>query len=115
MDAEATLPLPALDTFEPFRGCCPACRADVLVVTVDGAECVVDVAEVLEAFACPSCAQVALRGHVRSDCSRCKLTGVIGVALPLRGVAINSRGAVRSYRGARVEGEAVHSFHTCRG
>lgn len=97
----------------PFRGLCPRCGEEVLAIDVNGREVVVDIPEVLAVFPCPLCAQVAGRGHVRSDCARCHRTGWIGEPLPLRGVALDAAGRGRSYRGARVEGEAVHVFHTC--
>ena len=97
----------------PFRGLCPRCGGEVLAIDVNGREVVVDVAEVLETFPCPLCAQVAARGHRRSDCPRCYLTGWIGEPLPLRGVAVDPAGRGRSYRGERLPGEAVHVFHTC--
>lgn len=112
---EATLQLPGLEPTEgPFRGDCPSCGTEVLAIDVSGHELVVEVAEVLETFACPNCAQVAARGHRRSGCTRCGETGVIGEELPFRGVAVDSIGGARVVRsGDRREGEAVHVFHSC--
>lgn len=114
----ATLQLPGLaegcEPLEPFRGACPGCGCRVLAVEVDGAEVVVEVAEVLEAFPCPSCAQVARMGHARSECRRCGMSGWIGEPLPLRGVAVDAVGRARRFDGRRFEGEAVHVFHACR-
>jgi hypothetical protein len=102
------------DALEPFRGACPSCGRRVLALEVDGAEVVVEVAEVLEAFPCPLCAKVAGMGHERSECPRCALSGWIGEPLPLRGVAVDARGHARLFDGRRFEGEAVHPFHSCR-
>lgn len=114
---EATLQLAGLEAPEPFRGDCPRCGIEVLAVDVAGREVVVDVAEVLEAFPCPSCGQVSGRGHRRSGCDRCGLTGWIGEPLPLRGVAIDydrgGRGRVFARVRGRTDGEAVYVFHTC--
>lgn len=107
------LQLTGLEVLEPFRGACPSCGARVLALEVDGRELVVEVAEVLEAFPCPRCVDIARRGHVRSECPRCALSGWIGVPLPLRGVAVDARGRARLFEGLRVEGEAVHVFHAC--
>lgn len=78
-------------------------------------EVVVEPEEVLEAFECPSCAQVANRGHERSDCARCGKSGTIGEGLPLRGIAVDAAGCARLFTGGREEGEAVHPFHACAG
>lgn len=111
---EATLQLSGLEVLEPFRGECPRCGLAVLALDVAGVEVVVDVAEVLEAFPCPSCLQVANRGHERSECDRCGKTGWIGEPLPLRGVAVDyDAGRARLFTGTRHEGEAVYVFHSC--
>lgn len=114
---QAALQLFGLETIEPFRGDCPRCGVDVLAVELaDGAEVVVDVAEVLESFPCPQCAQVAGRGHERSDCDRCGKTGLIGEDLPLTGIAIDPAGRARVYRrseGRPQDGEAIHLRHVC--
>lgn len=114
MAAEQTLQLDGLEPDEPYRGSCPGCGAEVLALELDGLEVVVDLDEVLEEFVCPACAQVAGRGHVRSDCPRCSKTGYIGEPLPLRGVAVNyDTGTVRLFTGERQEGEAVYVYHGC--
>jgi hypothetical protein len=101
------------EALEPFRGACPSCGRRVLAVEVDGREVVVEVAEVLEAFPCPSCAQVAGMGHERLlRCWRCN-GGWIGEPLPPRGVALDAMGHARLFEGRRSAGEAVHRLHAC--
>jgi hypothetical protein len=102
------------DVLEPFRGECPGCGARVLALEVHGCEVVVEVAEVLESFPCPSCAKITRMGHTRSECPRCALSGWIGQPLPPYGVAVDARGRARLFEGGRSEGEAVHIFHACR-
>jgi predicted RNA-binding Zn-ribbon protein involved in translation (DUF1610 family) len=102
------------ETLAPFRGACPSCGLDVLAVDVDGREVVVEVAEVLEAFPCPACAQITGRRHARlSWCWRCGSTGWIGGVLPLRGVALDAEGSARVFTGRRRVGESVHVVHAC--
>lgn len=107
------------DAAEPFRGECPGCGDRVLAVTLGGREVVLEVAEVLERHRCPQCAQVEAKGHRRSECSRCGLSGWIGEPLPQSSdgrpvaVALDPRGWARWFYGARVEGEAVHLLHDC--
>lgn len=107
------LQLAGLEVLGPFRGACPRCGVRVLALEVDGAEVVVEVAEVLEVFPCPSCAKIEAMGHERSECPRCALSGWIGRPLPLRGVAVDGGGRARLFEGWRAEGEAVHVFHAC--
>lgn len=107
------------DAVDPFRGECPSCGTRVLAVEMQGREVVVEVTELLERFPCPQCAQVEAKGHERSECSRCGLSGWIGDPLPQSrdgrpvAVALDPRGWARAFFGARVEGEAIHPFHDC--
>ena len=97
----------------PTRGPCESCGELVLTVELDGERVPVDAREVLETFPCPQCEQVAGRGHERSGCSRCGGAGVLGTQAPMRGVRLDPVGRAALYVGRRVEGEAVHRFHTC--
>lgn len=104
----------------PFRGDCPTCTGhddegvEVLVVDVAGVDVVVEIAEVLETFPCPQCAQVQAKGHTRGVCWRCGNSGVVGEELPGFGVAVDADGRARYFTGGRGEGEAVYVEHVCR-
>lgn len=100
----------------PFRGDCVRCFAEVLVVCIAGADVVVEVDEVLEAFPCPTCKSVADHGNSRSgSCSRCFDSGVVGERLPVFGVALAADGSARYFTGGRPsEGEGLHVEHVCR-
>lgn len=99
---------------EPFVACCPVCRAEVLQVWCAGREVVVEVREVLPAHDCVACRQVALRGHIRSSCDRCHMTGIVGEPVPLRGVALDEDGRAREYRKRQFRrGECVLRYHAC--
>lgn len=104
----------------PFRGECPKCAdvfdepVEVLVVEVAGVDVVVELAEILEIFPCPQCAQVEAKGHTRGVCWRCENTGIVGVELPPFGVAVDADGTARYFTGSRGEGEAVYVEHVCR-
>lgn len=99
----------------PFRGDCPRCWEEVLVVEVAGADVVVEVMEVLETFACPQCQQVELKGHERGLCLRCGNTGIVGERLPPFGVALGADGHARYFTGGRpAEGEGLYVEHLCR-
>jgi hypothetical protein len=97
---------------EPFAGECPRCHEGVCVVRLDGLDVVLELAEVMEAHACPD---VAARGKTkRQRCWRCWNTGVVGEPLPMAGVAVSEHGDARAWGGgARREGEAVHRPHFC--
>ena len=110
------VPTPAeLEPAPPMLGDCPRCSAEVLIVELaDGRDVVLDPAEVLARFRCPDCDQVAARGHVRSGCLRCRLTGWIGERLPDVGaVRVDALGVGRHYRGRRTVGDAIHRVHVC--
>lgn len=100
---------------EPFRGACPSCSADVLIVELaDGHDVVLEPREVMPRHRCPICAQIEDKGHRRSDCVRCGLTGYLGERLPdVGGVRVDGEGVGRAYRGRRGEYEAVHRRHVC--
>jgi ribosomal protein S27AE len=85
----------------------------VLALDVDGRELVVEVAEVLPQFVCPSCAKIAAMGHRRSQCPRCGLTGWLGEPLPAVGVALDAAGRARWFtiESGREAGEAIHRLH----
>jgi hypothetical protein len=102
-----------LHELPPFRGSCPRCSAEIVVVELGGEDVALEVREVLEVFACPQCSQVSQKGHTRVRCWRCSDTGWVGVPLPPRGVAISEAGGVRAFDGWRLEGEAVYVPHRC--
>jgi predicted RNA-binding Zn-ribbon protein involved in translation (DUF1610 family) len=98
----------------PFRGACPRCHGEVLVVELDGEDVALEVAEVVEVFECPLCSGVQARGQARGqECYRCRDSGWVGEPLPRLGVAISEAGVVRVFDGWRVEGEGVYVFHSC--
>lgn len=99
----------------PFRGDCPRCWAEVLVVEIRGADVVVEVDEVLETFTCPQCRSVASHGGERGLCLRCDNTGSVGEPLPPFGVAVDADGVARYFVGGRpAEGEGIYAEHLCR-
>lgn len=110
LDLGDLVPLPLLDE-------CSACGVPVLLILVRGREIAVDPIEVLERFPCPTCAQVAAKGHVRDGiCQRCLNTGMVGEPLPLGCVALAADGNGRLINGRkRAEGEAAHRPHRCEG
>jgi predicted RNA-binding Zn-ribbon protein involved in translation (DUF1610 family) len=102
------------EALAPFRGTCPRCRFEVLVVDLAGEDVALEVAEVVEVFECPLCSGVQARGQARGQaCYRCGDSGWVGEPLPAFGVALTEAGSVRVFDGWRVEGEAVYRVHCC--
>lgn len=104
--------------YEPFRGECPACGQDVVVVRMAGEDVVLEVVEVLPSMRCPRCAGNVAQGHTGSDprstgCWRCGGTAVIGQDVPSVGVAVGESGSARLFTGDWRRGEAVHNLHAC--
>jgi hypothetical protein len=52
---------------EPFRGECPACHQDVVVVRLAGEDVVLETTEVLPEMRCPRCAGNVAQGRLGSD------------------------------------------------
>lgn len=106
------------DPLHHARSECEQCGGPVLAVVVNGELALVDVAEVLPIAPCPFCAAVLCRGHERLACSHCRLSGVIGEPLPLRGVVISEDGRARVWTRrydskVRRRGDAIHRHHAC--
>jgi hypothetical protein len=104
--------------YEPFRGECPACGQDVVVVRMDGEDVVLEVLEVLPAMRCPRCAGNVAQGRLGSDprskpCWRCGDTRVVGQDAPSVGVAVGEAGRARLFTGEWRRGDAVHLLHSC--
>lgn len=103
---------------EPFRGQCPICAVEVVVVELAGEDVVLELMEVLPALRCPRCASNVAQGNLGRDprskpCWRCGGTRLVGDDLPSVGVALDPAGHPRAFTGDRREGEAVHIFHAC--
>lgn len=104
--------------YEPFRGACPACAQDVVVVRLDGHDVVLETAEVLPAMRCPRCASNVAQGKLGLDprakpCWRCGGTRVVGQDVPSVGVALGEGGRARLFTGEWRRGESVHILHSC--
>jgi endogenous inhibitor of DNA gyrase (YacG/DUF329 family) len=116
-----------VDLAQPFRGQCPICTEDVVVVEIDGHDVVLETMEILETIRCPRCAsnvaQGKLGGQVEArqfgglsrskPCWRCGNTRQVGEDLPSVGVAVDQAGQARLFTGHRFEGEAIHVPHVC--
>lgn len=112
---------------EPFRGCCPICTEDVVVVELAGQDVVLEVLEVMPTLRCPRCASNVAQGKLggrhedrqfgglsrSKPCWRCGGTRRVGEELPSVGVAVDALGRARPFTGDRGEGEAVHRWHAC--
>lgn len=97
-------------------GTCPRCRETVLIVHMDGQAIPVEPVELLAAYPCPRCRNVANRGNVRrSVCEMCLGLGVLGEPLPPYGVAVAADGSAREFdaKHAPRKDEAAHLPHTC--
>jgi hypothetical protein len=104
--------------YEPFRGECPACGLDVVVVRMDGQDIVLELVEVLPSMRCPRCAGNVAQGRLGSDprskpCWRCGGTRIVGQDVPSVGVAVSESGGARLFSGEWRKGEAVHVLHVC--
>jgi DNA-directed RNA polymerase subunit RPC12/RpoP len=97
----------------PFRGQCPRCREEVLVVELAGRDVVLDVMEVLATLRCPRCASNVHQGNSTAACWRCGGTRFVGEDLPSVGVRLDAHGDARPYTGERAPGDAVHRWHSC--
>lgn len=98
----------------PFRGQCPRCSEEVLVVELAGRDVVLEVVEVLETLRCPRCASNVVQGNSTAACWRCGGTRFVGEELPSVGVALGPDGVARPYTGTVRTGESVQRFHVCR-
>jgi hypothetical protein len=112
---------------EPFRGSCPICTEDVLVVELAGQDVVLEVLEVMPTLRCPRCASNVAQGKLggkhedrqfgglsrSKPCWRCGGTRQVGEELPSVGVAISADGSSRWFTGERAQGEAVMVPHVC--
>lgn len=108
-----------LDPFaQPFRGECPACTEEVVVVRLAGDDVVLEVSEVLPTMRCSRCAANRSAGKLGSDprskpCWRCGGTGLVGGDVPSVGVAVAEDGSARLFAGGPVKGEGIHLLHRC--
>jgi len=103
---------------EPFRGACPRCDVEVVVVVLAGEDVVLEVEEALATMRCPRCAGNVAQGNTGADirskpCWRCGGTRLVGADLPSVGVAVHENGSARPFTGQQLRGESVHVFHRC--
>lgn len=102
----------------PFRGECPRCAVEVLVVDLAGEDVVLEIVEVMATMRCPRCAGNVAQGNMGADprskpCWRCGGTQLVGQDLPSVGVAVGEDGLARPYTGSLGRGEGLHVFHSC--
>src|SRR5262245_3205012 len=88
----------------PFRGECPCCGMDVVVVSLGPDDVVLEVAEVLPLMPCSRCAGNVAQGKLGTDprskpCWRCGGSRVVGDPVPEGGVLLARDGSASAFSG----------------